>query len=75
MSHDKIGPREQQLRDMREARAARAEADAKVARPSPAELREKIATIKPKVDRSGAIRIGMAKAKKAKKAAKKGAKP
>lgn len=32
MGHDKIGPREQQLREMREARALRAEAAAKAAK-------------------------------------------
>jgi hypothetical protein len=45
MSHDKIGPKEAQMRALREARAARAEAQRKAAVP---ELREKIAAIKPK---------------------------
>lgn len=45
MSHDKIGPKEAQLRAQREARAEQAERDRKAALPA---LREKIAAIKPK---------------------------
>lgn len=44
MSHDKIGPKERMLREMREARFAKP----KVSPPSTSELREKIAAVKPK---------------------------
>ena len=52
MSHDKIGPREQQLREMRERRFA--ERNAK--KPSVADLRSKVAKVKPMARNQGGKR-------------------
>jgi hypothetical protein len=51
MSHDKIGPKEQMLRNMRESSATKA----KSKRPSVSDVRTKIAKIKP-VTRHGGKR-------------------
>ncbi len=49
MSHDKVGPREKQLRELREARFA----DRNARKPSVADLRNKVAKVKPMTKHGG----------------------
>jgi hypothetical protein len=53
MSHDKIGPKEAQLREMRAARFANAKAPKP---PSASDLRKRISAVKPSAKKQGGRR-------------------